>query len=71
VCCSLLTRQQESSERDEAKVEALLQDGRDAALFLREFVVQAELNERGNLAVQFRPEHAGKEADLGGEEHPR
>lgn len=42
----------------------LLQDGRDAAAFMREFVVQAAVNERGNLEVAFRPEHAGKEADL-------
>jgi len=39
---------------------------RDAAAFLREFVVQAEVNERGNLALQLRPEHLDKELDLPG-----
>lgn len=35
----------------------------DAASFLREFVVQAEVKD-GNLAVQPRPEHLDKELDF-------
>ncbi len=57
-------RLQAREERDAARIDELLQEGRDAATFLREFVVQAQVNERGNIAVSFRPEHAGKEADF-------
>jgi complex III assembly factor LYRM7 len=57
----------ERGETDPQRVRALLQDGHDAAAFLRDFVVQAALNERGNLAVAFNPAHSGKEVDLSGD----
>ena len=54
----------ERDEKDEARLKELLQDGRDAARFLIELVVQGGVTEEGNLAVAFKPEHAGMEAEL-------
>ena len=59
-----LSSAQERGETDPQRVRGLLQDGHDAAAFLRDFVVQAAVNERGNLEVAFTPGHSGKEVDM-------
>ena len=41
-------RQVSASERDPGRIQQLLAEGREAADFIRTFVVQAKLNERGN-----------------------
>ena len=59
---------QTRGETDPARVEELLKDGRDAAAFMREFVVQAAVNERGNLELALTRDHADKELDIGSAE---
>ena len=39
----------------------LVAESRDAADFIRDYVVQAQLNERGNYAMKVQPHHAGTE----------
>ena len=46
-----------SGVTDPAKIEKLCAEGRDAAKFLTQYVVQAELNERGNYGKQ--PSNSG------------
>ncbi|KAK9829909.1 hypothetical protein WJX72_008604 [[Myrmecia] bisecta] len=50
-----LTDQQEISRR--------FAEGEEAADFIRTYVVQAKLNERGNFAMQVQPEHADTTAE--------
>jgi complex III assembly factor LYRM7 len=45
-----------ASERDGARIERLVADAQDAAQFLRESVVQAQLNEQGNYAMKLKPQ---------------
>jgi complex III assembly factor LYRM7 len=45
-----------ASERDGARIARLVEDARDAAHFLRESVVQAQLNAQGNYAMQLKPQ---------------
>lgn len=44
-CCAV---QSSSGVTDPAEIDKLCAEGRDAAKFLTQYVVQAELNERGN-----------------------
>ena len=44
-CCAV---QGSSGVTDPAEIDKLCAEGRDAAKFLTQYVVQAELNERGN-----------------------
>jgi len=46
-----------SGVTDPAEIEKLCAEGRDAAKFLTQYVVQAELNERGNYGKQ--PSNSG------------
>ncbi|KAK9914943.1 hypothetical protein WJX75_002676 [Coccomyxa subellipsoidea] len=39
------------------EIEKLCAEGRDAANFLGQYVVQAQLNERGNFAMSVEPHH--------------
>ena len=44
-----------SSVTDPAEIEKMCAEGRDAAKFLTQYVVQAELNERGNYGAMPCP----------------
>ncbi|CAK0779825.1 hypothetical protein CVIRNUC_004863 [Coccomyxa viridis] len=48
---------------DPAAVDKLCAEGRDAAKFLTQYVVQAELNERGNYAMSVEPHHTDSVAE--------
>ena len=43
---------------DPAQIDKLCAEGRDAARFLTQYVVQAELNERGNYGALPCPAHS-------------
>eukprot|EP00898_Chlorokybus_atmophyticus_P008328 jgi/Chlat1/8497/Chrsp80S07892 len=43
-------------ETDPERVRANLDEGREAAAFIEQNIVQAPLNDRGNYEVQLRPE---------------
>ena len=49
---------------DPAAVEKLCAEGRDAAKFLTQYVVQAELNERGNYGEQLCHSRYAKKVPL-------
>ncbi|BDA43747.1 probable mitochondrial zinc maintenance protein 1, mitochondrial [Coccomyxa sp. Obi] len=42
---------------DPDEIDKLCAEGRDAAQFLTQYVVQAKLNERGNFAMAVEPHH--------------
>ena len=44
-----------SGVTDPAEIDKLCAEGRDAAKFLTQYVVQAELNDRGNYGVRSCP----------------
>lgn len=50
-------------ETDEAEVRKLVAESADAAQFIRDFVVQARMNERGNFEMKPEARHAGMEAE--------
>ena len=50
-------------ETDEAEIRKLVAEGADAAQFIRDFVVQAKMNERGNFEMKPEAHHAGMEAE--------
>lgn len=45
--------QEARHEDDEGKQAQLLEDAREAADFLKTYVVQAQLNERGNFGMSY------------------
>ena len=47
-----------SGVTDPAEIDKLCAEGRDAAKFLTQYVVQAELNERGNYGAMFCYAHS-------------
>ncbi|CAL5221847.1 g4107 [Coccomyxa viridis] len=52
-----------SGVTDPAEIDKLCAEGRDAARFLTQYVVQAELNERGNYAMSVEPHHTDAVAE--------
>jgi len=51
------------SVSDQAAQNKLLAEGEEAASFIRTFVVQAKLNERGNFQMKPEPHHADTVAE--------
>lgn len=49
---------------DPAEIDKLCDDAMDAAKFMRDMVVQAKLNERGNYAMQVEEEHLSKDGSV-------
>jgi complex III assembly factor LYRM7 len=48
-----------AGERDSGRIARMVADALDAAQFLRESVVQAQLNAQGNYAMQLKPQPGG------------
>ncbi|KAL3146600.1 hypothetical protein ABBQ32_000835 [Trebouxia sp. C0010 RCD-2024] len=48
---------------DTTAVKKLLAEGEEAASFIKTFVVQAKLNERGNFEMKVEPHHANATAE--------
>ena len=48
-----------AGERDSARIARMVEDALDAANFLRESVVQAQLNAQGNYAMKLKPQAGG------------
>ena len=55
-----------AGERDGARVARLVADAHDAAQFLRDSVVQAQLNDQGNYAMKLKPQPGGASGGGGG-----
>ena len=51
-----------AGERDISRINRMVADAEDAAVFLRESVVQAKLNEQGHYAMKLKPQGAGPPA---------
>ncbi|KAK9826730.1 hypothetical protein WJX81_002385 [Elliptochloris bilobata] len=60
-----------ASETDPAAVARLCAEGEEAADFIRTYVVQARLNERGNYAMQVEEHHADTIAEEAALRPPR
>lgn len=48
---------------DSGAVKKLLAEGEEAASFIKTFVVQAKLNDRGNYEMKVQPHHADATAE--------
>jgi len=60
--CRLEARKQfraNIGERDSARIIRMIADAEDAAMFIRESVVQAKLNEQGHYAMKLKPQGSG------------
>lgn len=55
--------QASAAEQDHGRLKQLLGEGREAADFIRTFVVQAKLNKRGNYEMKVEKHHANTEAE--------